>query len=90
MLTKPNLPDDALLTCVRESYGVTATRLEFLPLGADYAAWHYRVDADDGQAYFLKLRTGSVDEVSLLVPRYLNATGAAPVVAPASSQSSTI
>jgi spectinomycin phosphotransferase len=82
MRTKPDLPDDQLIARVRESYGVTARTLEYLPLGADFAAWVYRVEADDGTTYFLKLRTGRVDAVSLLVPRYLQAAGATPVVAP--------
>lgn len=82
MLTKPDLPDDRLLACVRDAYGVTAKALAFLPLGADYSAWVYRLEADDGTTYFLKLRKGRVDAVSLLVPRYLRAAGVDPVVAP--------
>ena len=84
MLTKPDLPDDALIACVRDSYGVAARTLEYLPLGADFAAWVYRVAADDGKTYFLKLRKGQIDEVSLIVPRYLRAAGVTPVVAPLS------
>jgi spectinomycin phosphotransferase len=82
MLTKPDLPDDQLIARLGESYGISARKLEFLPLGADFAAWVYRVEADDGQTYFLKLRKGRVDAVSLLVPRYLKAAGASAVVAP--------
>lgn len=82
MLTKPDLPDDQLIACLRDSYGIGARKVEFLPLGADFAAWVYRVEADDGRVYFLKLRKGRVDEVSLLVPRYLNAAGVGQVVAP--------
>lgn len=82
MLTKPDLPDDRLLACVRDRYGVAARSLEYLPLGADFAAWAYRVEADDGAAYFLKLRRGHVDAASLLVPRCLRAAGVGAVVAP--------
>lgn len=82
MLTKPDLPDDQLLACVRDGYGVSARTLEYLPLGADYAAWVYRVEADDGAAYFLKLRQCTVDAISLLVPRALRAAGIGAVVAP--------
>jgi spectinomycin phosphotransferase len=82
MLTKPDLPDDQLLACVRDAYGVAARTLAYLPLGADFAAWVYRVKAADATAYFLKLRKGRIDEVSLLVPRYLQASGVSQVVAP--------
>ncbi|HEV8635587.1 MAG TPA: aminoglycoside phosphotransferase family protein [Chloroflexota bacterium] len=81
MLTKPDLPDDQLLACLHDSYGVTARKLKYLPLGADFAAWVYRVEADDSKTYFLKLRKGRVDEVSLMVPRYLKTAGATQVVA---------
>ncbi|HEX5414727.1 MAG TPA: aminoglycoside phosphotransferase family protein [Chloroflexota bacterium] len=82
MLTKPDLPDDQLLACLRNSYGVPARKLEYLPLGADFSSWVYRVEADDDKIYFMKLRKGQVDEVSLLVPRYLKPAGASRVVAP--------
>lgn len=82
MLSKPNLPDDRLIVLLRDSYGIVARKLEFLPLGADFAAWVYRVEADDGQTDFLKLRKGRVDEISLLVPRHLQAAGVTQVVAP--------
>jgi spectinomycin phosphotransferase len=82
LLTKPDLPDDVLIACVRDRYGIAARNLEYLPLGADFASWVYRVEAADAQAYFLKLRKGQVDEVSLAVPRFLKAAGVAQVVAP--------
>jgi spectinomycin phosphotransferase len=82
MLTKPDLHDDRLIARLDESYSISVRKLEFLPLGADFAAWVYRVEADDGQTYFLKLRQGRVDEVSLQVPRYLKSVGVCPVVAP--------
>lgn len=84
MLTKADLPDEQLFACLHESYGVAARRLQFLPLGADFAAWVYRVEADDGATYFLKLRKGTVNDVSLEVPRYLKTASFIPVVAPLS------
>jgi spectinomycin phosphotransferase len=40
--------------------------------------------ADDGNAYFVKLRKGRIDPVSLLVPRFLTSAGVVQVVAPLS------
>jgi len=82
MLEKPNLSDDKIVSCLRDSYGIVVTELEFLPIGHDSAAWVYRVWSDDGGKLFLKLRKGPIDEISLRVPRYLKDTGMTQVVAP--------
>jgi spectinomycin phosphotransferase len=82
MLQKPNLSDDRIISCLREGYGVTATALAFLPIGYDNSAWVYRVATDDGRIYFLKIRKGPIDAVSLAVPRALREAGVARVVAP--------
>ena len=75
MLQKPNLSDDKIVSCLRESYGLTVTELEFLPIGYDMSAWVYRTGADDGETYFLKVRKGPVDEISLAVPQSLKEAG---------------
>jgi len=36
MLTKPDLADDQLIARVAGSYGITARKLEYLPLGQGY------------------------------------------------------
>ena len=82
MLQKPPIADDALAACVRESYGVTVAQLEFLPLGEDTDAGVYRVEADEGTAYFLKVRRGEVYSPSVTVPRALREAGMTEVVAP--------
>lgn len=35
MLEKPDLPDQAILTCLQREYGLQAEDLSFLPVGAD-------------------------------------------------------
>jgi len=82
MLEKPNLADDRIIACLRDSYSIAVTELEFLPIGHDSAAWVYRVGTDDGEKLFLKLRKAPVDEISLRVPRYLKDSGMTQVVAP--------
>jgi spectinomycin phosphotransferase len=58
--------------------------LTFLPLGLDAAAGVYRVQAADGQQYFLKARRGPTPggEPALRLARYLKDQGIAQVVAP--------
>ena len=58
MLEKPDIPDELIISCLQEEYGLLIVRLEFLPLGADLGTAVYRVLTDDGASYFLKLRRG--------------------------------
>ena len=81
LIEKPNLKDEKIIACLQESYGVTASRIEFLPLGNDSSAWVYRVETEKGKTYFLKVRKGTVDAPSVLVPRYLREQGIEQVVA---------
>jgi hypothetical protein len=53
--------------------------LTFLPLGADANTVVYRVVADDKTSYFLKLRTGDFDELSLEIPQFLKSQGMQPL-----------
>ncbi len=45
MLDKPRLADEKITACLKETYGLTAARLEFLPRGYDAYAGVYRVQA---------------------------------------------
>ncbi len=82
MLEKPAIPDAAISACLREAYGLTAAAIEFLPLGADRNTAAYRVTSDTGNAYFVKLRSGVFDEMTLIVPAFLHAQGFREVIAP--------
>jgi spectinomycin phosphotransferase len=86
MLEKPNLPDETIIACLHDSYGLAVTGLEFLPIGNDATAWVYRVGVARGNSYFLKVKRGLVYAPSLLVPRYLKDQGIEPVVAPLQTQ----
>jgi spectinomycin phosphotransferase len=82
MLEKPNLPDDALIECLHDHYGMQMAQLTFLPLGLDVGSAVYRAVDVAGHAYFLKLRRGPVDEKSVLIPALLSACGIAQVIRP--------
>jgi spectinomycin phosphotransferase len=82
MLTKPAISDEAIGACLRDSFGLHIAQVAFLPLGADVNSAVYRVAADDGARYFLKLRSGMVDEVSVAVAAFLHAQGIGRVMAP--------
>ena len=82
MRDPPDLSTDAIVAAVRSRDGIPAAGLAFLPIGHDSSAWVYRVHADDGGDYFLKVRSGPVNEAGLRVSRYVQDRGVTQVVAP--------
>src|SRR5258708_23745133 len=73
MLTPPALSDATISATLRTSYGLRIRHLTFLPLGADAYAAVYRVDAEDGTPYFLKLKRENFAEGADAVPAFLHA-----------------
>ncbi len=86
MLTKPDIADELILSRLQEEYNLHVATLTFLPLGADMGTAVYRVVADDGSAYFLKLRKG-FDEISVTVPLFLKSQGIKEIIAPFETKS---
>lgn len=82
MLEKPDVPDESLLACLRDHYGLYSTQIAFLPVGNDVNTAVYRIDADDGTSYFVKLRSGSFDETTVVIPRFLRDQGITQILAP--------
>ncbi|HBY97070.1 MAG: aminoglycoside phosphotransferase family protein [Ardenticatenaceae bacterium] len=81
MLTKPDISDDTIIACLRDTFGLRITQVSFLPLGWVNNAT-YRVTANSGTPYFLKLRRGNFNEIAVAVPAFLQAQGIRPVMAP--------
>lgn len=86
MLEKPDVPDETLLACLRDHYGLHGAEIAFLPIGNDVDTAAYRVVADDGTPYFLKLRgwsrSGRFDATTVTIPRFLHDQGIAQIIAP--------
>jgi len=82
MLEKPDLRDELLTIRLQDDYGVRATQVTFLPLGADLNTAVYRLSAEDGTPYFLKLRRGVFDELTVALPKFLHDRGIAQIIAP--------
>src|SRR6185369_13251124 len=62
------------------------TSLTFLPLGADMGTVVYRVVANDGTAYFLKLRKGFT-EIVVTIPLFLKSQGLREIIIPFETKS---
>jgi spectinomycin phosphotransferase len=86
MLEKPNISDELIISCLQEEYSMRVAELTFLPLGADMGTAVYRVVADNGTIYFLKLRKG-FDEISVAVPLFLQSQGIQEIIAPFETKS---
>ena len=86
MLEKPHIPDELIISRLQEEYGLQVIELIFLPLGADLGTAVYRVVAEDGMAYFLKLRRG-FDEIAVTVPLFLKSQGIQEIIPPFETRS---
>jgi spectinomycin phosphotransferase len=84
MFEKPRLSDAKIITCLQENYGLSVSELTFLPIGYDANAGVYRIRAN-GQTYFLKVRRGTVDPLSVLLPHYLKDQGIEQIIVPLST-----
>jgi spectinomycin phosphotransferase len=82
MLEKPSIPDSLIISCLLTEYNLLIPQIEFLPLGADAGTAVYRAISQDGSAYFVKLRRGAFNEISVSLPRFLNNQGIAAIIAP--------
>jgi spectinomycin phosphotransferase len=89
MLTPPDLSDATIIACVREAYGLRVRRVTFLPHNYVSNAG-YRLDADDGRPYYLKLRRGDFDDVAVAVPDFLHSQGIREVMAPIATTAQTL
>jgi spectinomycin phosphotransferase len=89
MLTKPGISDDTIIACLYDSFGLHISKVTFLPLGYVNSAV-YRVTADSGTPYFLKLRQGNFNEIAVAVPAFLHAQGIRQVMAPIATTTHTL
>jgi len=82
MLEKPDLQDKIVITCLQDEYELPVVQVAFLPLGADLNTAVYRVVVDDETPYFVKLRRGDFDEISVALPKFLSDQGIVQIIAP--------
>jgi spectinomycin phosphotransferase len=86
MLEPPEIELNLIFDQLWDEYNIRADRLTFLALGADVNTAVYRVEVGDTN-YFLKLRKGDFDEISVAVPHFLSQHGLAAISAPLGTQS---
>jgi spectinomycin phosphotransferase len=82
MLETPDLEEVKIVACLQNEYGLPVIAVTFLPLGADVNTAVYRVVAGDTTPYFLKLRRGTFDEISVALPKFLSDQGIKQIIPP--------
>jgi spectinomycin phosphotransferase len=85
MIEKPDIRDEKIIVALYENYLIQANRIEFLPIGNDASAFAYRVEAKNGNSYFLKVKRKITNPAGLFVPRFLKDNGIEQVIAPLST-----
>jgi spectinomycin phosphotransferase len=82
VLVPPDISSELIASRVREAWGVPVASLAFLPLGADAVTAAWRLRAADGSDWFLKLRFGAFDSLSVALPRLFADRGLVHAIAP--------
>ncbi len=85
MLENPQLPAELISTCVQRQYGIAPRQVTFLPIGYDKRTAVYRLTTRDSQQYFLKLRKGIFNVITVNLPRFLYSLGLQAVIPPIST-----
>lgn len=82
MLEKHPLPDPIIIDCLHTNYGIEASALTFLPIGADVNASVYKVQAHDQTPYFIKLKQGHHHDISIEIIELLKRSGVQQIIPP--------
>jgi spectinomycin phosphotransferase len=82
MLEKPDLRDEDLITCLQNKYDLQVNDVTFLPFGIDVDAAVYRATQTNSTVYFVKLRRGVFNEVTVKLPAFFSERGIRQIIAP--------
>lgn len=82
MIEKQTIQPQEIIDCLSANYGITVTALIRLPLGADMNASVYKAETRNGPSYFLKLKQGHHDDISVTVLALLQALGIQQIIPP--------
>lgn len=82
MLRQAEIEDEKIIRCLQDAYDLSACKISFLPVGADFNTIVYKATTTDSIDYFLKLRRSDFDEASVLIPKYLFDLGVTQIIPP--------
>jgi spectinomycin phosphotransferase len=90
MLQQPSISIESIAGRLEVEFGLQASEIVFLPIGADLNTAAYRVLTRDGCLYFLKLRCGDFKQTSVMVPRLLSDLGLPCLIPPLPTRNGTL
>ncbi|MEM1282443.1 MAG: aminoglycoside phosphotransferase family protein [Chlamydiota bacterium] len=73
-------PTQSIAECLDSHYGISATNVTPLNMGADINASTYKVETQDGPTYFVKLKQGHLSDISVKLLAFLNKSGIQQVI----------
>lgn len=85
MTEKHSLSPHSIMDCLNANYGIRATALTLLPLGANMNASVYKAETRKGQSYFVKLKVGHRYDMSVAILALLQAAGIQQIILPIKS-----
>ena len=69
------IQDEAIAAILLDNYNLVLTHLVPILLSADQHSRVFQVDTPDGKSYFVKLRSGGFNPISVLLPNHLDKQG---------------
>lgn len=81
MLEKHSITEQSIINYLNNYYGIETHTLTFLPLGADANALIYKADTYD-KSYFVKLKKGTHDDISIAIMNLLQNAGLQQIILP--------
>jgi spectinomycin phosphotransferase len=83
MLERPDISDQEIAACLQAEFAINTAQIDFLPLGADRNTAVFRAVSDT--SYFVKLRSGDFNEMTVIIPALLHQQQIDSVIAPLST-----
>ncbi len=82
MLDKQSLSDQCIIDHLHTDYGIKATTLTLIPLGADMNALVYKAQTHDQLSYFIKLKRGPHNDIGVIIQLLLHDAGIPQIITP--------
>lgn len=87
MLEKPTISDQTIIASANQAFGLPISQLTFLPLGADLNSAVYRAETENSASYFVKLKWGQFNPISVTLASFLSKQGISEIIAPLPTRS---
>ncbi len=81
-IKKQSLSDQLLISCLNTNYGIEVASLTFLALGADMNASVYKAEGHNRISYFVKVKRGCTDDISVMIAELLHNAGIKQIILP--------